>query len=82
MTPYTDEWNKWRAAQRTKMLIERSKQRLLARHAGQLMLVPRQGDNFRFVRWGGLAELSLWQNREYKPTYHSRPMDDYDNEDS
>jgi hypothetical protein len=27
------------------------------------LFVPRQGDNFRFVRWGGLADLSLWSKR-------------------
>ena len=69
MTPYTDEWNKWRAGRRSKMLIERSKKRVanqawatIDRKIGT-QFVPRQGDNFRFVRWGGLAELSLWRKR-------------------
>ena len=63
MTPYTDEWNKWRGQRRKQAGIKRSKERLFSRHSGAVMLVPRQGDNFRFVRWGGLADLSLWSKR-------------------
>ena len=69
MTPYTDEWNKWRAGRRSKMLIERSKARVanqawatIDRKIGT-QFIPRQGDNFRFMRWGGLADLSLWRKR-------------------
>jgi len=74
MTPYTDEWNKWRGQRRKKLLIERSKQtvtlhKLEQKHRPRCvqlrshLFVPRQGDNFRFVRWGGLADLSLWRKR-------------------
>jgi len=74
MTPYTDEWNKWRAGRRSKMLIERSKRTITLRNLEQKhrdrcvekcahLFVPRQGDNFRFVRWGGLGDLSLWSKR-------------------
>jgi hypothetical protein len=66
MTPYTDEWNKWRAGRRSKLLIDRSRARVAKQNkrlAGE-PFVPRQGDNFRFVRWGGLADLSLWNKRE------------------
>ena len=66
MTPYTDEWNKWRAGRRSKLLIDRSRARVAKQNkrlAGE-PFVPRQGDNFRFVRWGGLGDLSLWSKRE------------------
>jgi hypothetical protein len=66
MTPYTDEWNKWRGQRRKLAGIERSKLTVFAakvRAAKPYAFVPRQGDNFRFVRWGGLADLPLWSKR-------------------
>jgi len=63
MTPYTDEWNKWRAGRRSKMLIERSKKRVEDQRSWPPLYLTRQGDNFRFVRWGGLQDLPLWTKR-------------------
>jgi hypothetical protein len=66
MTPYTDEWNKWRGQMRKLRGIERSSLKVWNRKASLQApdaFVPRQGDNFRFVRWGGLGELKLWKKR-------------------
>jgi hypothetical protein len=66
MTPYTDEWNKWRAGRRKQAIIERSKLTVSARKAllkAPYLFVPREGDNFKFVQFGGLGELELWRKR-------------------
>ena len=51
-----DEWKKW--FRRTAISIENAKQRKQDRDRLQ-----QGGDNFRFVRWGGLADLPLWNKR-------------------
>jgi hypothetical protein len=56
--PYTDEWKKWLSRKRTALNIEQAKERKRLRN-----LFQQGGDNFRFVRWGGLADLPLWKKR-------------------
>jgi hypothetical protein len=60
MTPYTDEWNKWRGLRRKALNIEKSKKRVEDKRALFVPFVARDGDNFRFVWWGGFQELKLW----------------------
>ena len=39
---------------------KRSRERHKAKLEG---FVPKQGDNFRFVAWGGLEDLKLWRKQ-------------------
>jgi len=41
--------------------IRQSAMRLEAKRLGE---VSREGDNFRFVQWGGLVDLKLWVRRK------------------
>ena len=54
MTPY----GKYIIDRKT-ISIEAAKQRKRERER-----LEQGGDNFRFVRWGGLGDLSLWSKRE------------------